>query len=185
MAVGELGKVLGDWLTWFELIYASAKISAKPSNDRDLYNCSESVAKRMSAANVNLEDPGKVRRYLQNHAHSETREAVEKSDAMLAMDIHTGERTRAMTEKGFYLEAIASQYGATKRDIEEVVAAGIDLRTQRPFGLIWQVFVSTFPRQRPPIPPLSVLRPSRIWRPRRNRHLAKLPNPPSVIYGKR
>ena len=152
-----------------------------------MYNCSTSAAKRMSAAGINLEDPEEVRRYLQNHAHAETREAVEKSDAMRAMDIHTGERTRAMIEKGFYLTAIASQYGATKRDIEEVVAAGIDLRDRKAVRAHLAGVRKHLPAPAAarPIPPLSVLRPSRIWRPRRNRHLARLPNPPSVIYGKR
>jgi hypothetical protein len=73
------------------------------------YNCSESVAKRMSAAGVDLQNPWEVRKYLQDHARSQTREAVGKSDVMLALEMHTGERSRALIEgSGFYMVAIAT-----------------------------------------------------------------------------
>src|SRR6478672_7761156 len=94
-----------------------------------LYGCSESVAKRMSAANVDLQNPFEVHQFLKEHAHAQTREAVEKSDPMLA--IHTGERSMAAVKKGFYIDALASLYGVQKERMEALVEAGVDLRDRK------------------------------------------------------
>jgi hypothetical protein len=79
-----------------------------------IYRCSESLVKRMSAANIDLQNPWEVRKYLRDHARSQTREAVEKSEAMLALEMHTGERSMALIKKGFYAAAIATQHGVRK-----------------------------------------------------------------------
>jgi len=86
----------------------------------------------MSAAGVDLQNPWEVRKYLQDHARPQTREAVEKSDVMLALATHTGERSKALIEGSrFYMDAIATQYGVRKERIQEIVAAGVDLRDRR------------------------------------------------------
>lgn len=73
---------------------------------------------------MDLQNPWEVCKYLQDHARSQTREAVGKSDVMLALEMHTGERSKALIERsGFYPAAVAARYGVRKERIEELVNA--------------------------------------------------------------
>lgn len=88
-----------------------------------LYGCSESVAKRMSAANVDLQNPFEVQQFLQAHARERTRNGTENSAVFSAV--------KAVEKPTYYLDVFASLYGVRKERLEAIVEAGVDLRNRK------------------------------------------------------
>ncbi len=165
---------------------SAQKFSANLAVLGALYNISESGAKRLSSSGIDLENPSAVKAFLQNHAHQETKTAAEKSDILKALEMHTGERSKAMIESGFYHAAIASQYGCRKEDVAELIKTGVDLRDRRASALPWRPKEHNPSRNRHRSQRLgrrSLRRPGRrsglAWR--QKRHRARQLRPPRLL----